>query len=133
MPILACAMRPFPLTPYRMFRIDGLGAILSSLLLLVMTKWPQVFGMPRTVLFALLPFALAFAAFSLGCTWFRPLRWKPLLATIATANLLYAMVTLVLVYVYFDQLTLLGRGVLIAEVVVILVIVHAEVRLVRHG
>lgn len=126
-------MHPTPTAPYPLFRIDGLGAMLSSLILLVMITWPQIFGMPRMVLFALLPFALAFAVYSLSCAYFRPVRWKALLATIATANLLYAMVTLVLVYVYFAQLTLLGRGVFLAEIVVILVLVHAELRLVRRG
>lgn len=133
MPILVGAMHPIRTAPYRLFRIDGLGAMVSSLILLVIIMWPEVFGMPRTVLFGLLPFALAFAAYSMGCAHFRPVRWKPLLAGIAIANLFYAMVTLTLVYVYFEQLTLLGRGVFIAEVVVVLVIVHAELCMVRRG
>ena len=36
MPILVSAMHPTPTAPYRLFRIDGLGAMLSSLILLVM-------------------------------------------------------------------------------------------------
>jgi hypothetical protein len=133
MPILVGAMRLLPSTPYHMFRIDGLGAMLSSLILLVMIMWPQVFGMPRTVLFALLPFALAFAAYSMGCAHFRPKRWKPLLAAIAKANLLYATVTLMLVTVFFEELTLLGKAVFIAEIVVILVVVGVELRVRRRG
>jgi hypothetical protein len=126
-------MHPTPTAPYRLFRIDGLGALLSSLLLLVMIAWPEVFGMPRTVLFALLPFALAFAAYSMGCAHFRPARWQPLLAGIATANLLYATVTLTLVCVYFEQLTFLGKSVFLAEIVVILVVVGVELRVLRRG
>ena len=114
------------------FLIDGIGAVLSAGLLVVLFQYETVFGMPKAVLKNLIPVGCVFAVYSLSCFALRPKRWRILLLIIAIANLLYCVITIVAVMQHFDSLTLWGRIYFIQELVVILVLVGVEWGLVRR-
>jgi hypothetical protein len=110
------------------FLIDGVGALLSAGLLLVLFQYESVFGMPKAVLKNLIPIGCVFAVYSLSCFVLRPNRWKLLLMIIALANLLYCVITVAAVIQHSDSLTLFGRIYFLLELLVILVLVAAEWR-----
>lgn len=106
--------------PRKLFLIDGLGALLSSLLLgVVLVKLEPVFGMPKNVLAILALLALLFAVYSLVVYWIFPTWWRPALRVIAVVNLLYCCVTLGLVYAYREVVTSWGVLYFVLEVLVI--------------
>jgi len=105
--------------PRSIFLIDGLGAFLSGLLLLLLAYFEDVFGMPQPVLYRLLPITALFTVYSLGCYALNPSRWPRYLVAIAVANLLYACLTGVLLVYYFTRLTTLGITYFLVEIVVI--------------
>jgi hypothetical protein len=119
----------FRANPGSIFLIDGLGALLSTLLLLVIAYFEGVFGMPKNALYGLVPVTTTFAVFSLGSYLLSPTNWKRYLALIAIANILYCCLTLALLLYFFRKLTTLGIAYFFIEIVVILLLSRIELRL----
>ncbi|MEL7120827.1 MAG: hypothetical protein AAFO07_15350 [Bacteroidota bacterium] len=115
------------ISPKRIFLVDGLGALLSAAYLgILMVVLNEYFGMPVSVLYVLAGIACFFAVYSLSCHFFLKKNWKPFLGFIMTANLLYCVLTLVLVIYHFNGLTTLGVVYFILEMFVIIWIVSLE-------
>lgn len=115
--------------PRLIFLLDGGGALVSTLLLLLMAYFEDIFGIPKSVLYRLVPITIIFTLFSLGCYVLRPTNWKRYLATIAIANILYCCLTLVLLFYFFRKLTTLGIAYFVIEIFVILLLSRIELRL----
>lgn len=112
-----------------MFLIDGLGAILTSLLLSqVLARFEAVFGMPRDILWLLAGVAACFAVYSISCHLFLTKNGKPYLQGIAVANMIYCLTTLGLVLYLWASLTYLGLAYFIGEMIIILILVKLEFR-----
>ncbi len=109
--------------------IDSFGALLSALLLLVISRFETFFGLPGQVAYALLPVPLVFFAYSLLAFLFSREKWKLFLQIIAIANLLYCGLTLYIVIHHFSSLTVAGVSYFIAEMAVLLVLVAVEWRI----
>jgi hypothetical protein len=118
--------------PRLIFLIDGLGALLSSLLLLLVAHYEAFFGMPKNVLFSLVPVTTMFLAYSIGCYMINPKSWKRFLAPIALANLLYGGLTLVLVLYHHNRLTVLGTVYFLSEIIVLFFLSRLEFGLVKY-
>lgn len=117
------------LTPRQLFLIDGIGAIVTALLLSqVLARWQPLFGMPREILYVLAAIAGGFAVYSLLCHLRLTDRWKPYLRAIAIANTLYCLVTLGLVVYLRASLTWLGIAYFIGEIAVVMTLVSVEMR-----
>lgn len=118
--------------PRLIFLIDGLGAILSTVLLLFIAYFEDVIGMPKGVLYKLLPVTILFAIYSLSSYLINPQEWKRYLAPIAFANMLYCCLTLVLVFYHFNNLTPLGIAYFFVEILVIALLSSMELRFIYY-
>lgn len=124
----------FTARPYRLFLIDGLGALASALLLgIVLTAFQASIGMPPHILYELAGVALVFSVYSLACFYFKPRRWRPYLAAIAIANSLYCAATASLVVYLYPLLTGFGVAYFAGELVVIGCLIFVEIKVVMNG
>jgi hypothetical protein len=118
--------------PKTLFLIDGLGGLVTALLLYgVLRPFHEYVGMPPKVLIYLTLIAALFFIYSTLCHLFVKENWKPFLKIISYANLLYCCLTLLLMIYYFQELTTLGVGYFLAEILVILVLVYFERKAIR--
>ena len=111
----------------KIFLIDSIGALLSAVLLgLVFVHYHSLIGMPIHILRVLAGVVVLFMIYSFSCYYINPVNAKTRLRTIAIANLLYCVTTLILMGVYFDELTLLGFTYFILEILVIAFLARFE-------
>lgn len=127
-------MRPFQnylaANPRSIFLVDGLGALLSTMLLIIVAGLETFFGMPAKILYQLVPLTTMFAAYSLAAYFLRPVKWQLFLLPIAVANILYSCLTLFLVFYCFTELTKLGIAYFLGEILVIVFLAIIELRLI---
>ncbi|WP_424961380.1 hypothetical protein [Ekhidna sp.] len=117
----------------KIFLIDSIGALLSAILLgLVLVHYHSLIGMPAHVLRVLAGVALLFMIYSFSCYYVNPVNAKARLRTIAIANLRYCVTTLILMGVYFDELTLLGLTYFMLEILVITFLARFEFKSTYH-
>ena len=113
--------------PRRFFLVDGIGALLSGGFLLgILAPFDQFFGMPASIVHRLGAIACVFAVYSLACYLRNPAKWKPFLAIILTANILYGCISLALVISYYQQLTIWGLSYFVLELIVLTGVVWIE-------
>ena len=90
-------------------------------------------GMPVVILQGLAALAVIFAGYSLTCRW-RIAGYKPIwLKTIITANSLYALLTITLMFIYSNQITALGSMYFIAELIILVILILIEIRGLREN
>ncbi|HMQ81477.1 MAG TPA: hypothetical protein PKA00_01165 [Saprospiraceae bacterium] len=107
--------------------IDSLGALLSACMLgFVLVRFEAVFGMPVTVLYFLASLALIFFIYSLLCFLYVKASWRNFLKGIAAVNLLYCCLTLCLVFIHWDDLSVWGLLYFGMEIVVVSVLAVLE-------
>ncbi len=110
-----------------MFLIDGLGALVSALLLgIVLVQFNDLFGMPVKVLYPLADIALAFCVYSLACYLLVKKKAKPYLQLIAVLNLLYCLLTIILVFYHHNTLSVLGYLYFVGEIIIITLLAYIE-------
>lgn len=115
------------LTVRQLFLLDGLGAVLTAILLgVVLPALEPAFAMPRRILLVLALVAAGFAVYSLTCH-FRAARPRPLLG-IAVANTAYCISTLGLVVSLRGALTWLDFAYFLGEILLVATLVVVEVR-----
>ena len=109
------------------FLIDGIGAIVTGFMLSVtLVIFETYIGMPRQVLYSLAAVAGLFATYSFLCYFFLKDRFGAFLKIIAVANTIYCVVTLCLVFILNDDLTILGSIYFIGEIVIVMSLVRWE-------
>lgn len=114
-------------SPKNFFLIDGLGAMVSVIMLgVVLVRFEEFFGMPVAILYGLAGVAAVFAIYSLGCHFFFMEKWQPFLRLIGTVNLLYCGVTLGLVIYWYEQLTTWGIAYFVGEMVIVVALALTE-------
>lgn len=118
----------FSVKPWQIFLIDGMGALLSALLLCVVQYYKNIFGVPDAMFQLLIPFPFLFASYSFTCLLSILSKQKILLTVIIVCNVLYAAYSLLLVYLNADQLSLAGIIYFLSEILVILALVSLELR-----
>ncbi|MEW7277524.1 hypothetical protein ABW636_02895 [Aquimarina sp. 2201CG1-2-11] len=111
----------------KLFLIDGVGALLSTLMLgVVLVNFNDFFGMPKYILYYLAGIAGVFSIYSFTCFFRKIKKWRLYLIFIATANLLYGFLTLGLVIYLNQKLTLFGKTYFVIELIVLLILVRME-------
>jgi uncharacterized membrane protein YccC len=122
------------LKPKVVFLIDGLGAVLTALLLLaVLIPFHIYFGMPREVLVVLSGLAVVLAAYSFFCFVFSVNNWEKRLKRIVGANVVYCFLTLGSLVYFYDRLTILGVTYFLGELLVIFGLIIFEIKvLIAH-
>lgn len=115
------------LTYPKLFRLDGLGAVLTALLLSqVLARLESVFGMPADILFILAGVAAGFAVYSFSCSFWIKEKGKPYLLAIALANSIYCLVTFSLIIYLYPSLTWLGMAYFLGEIALVMTLVYVE-------
>lgn len=119
--------------PKTLFLIDALGAGLTAFNLFVVLRSFQAYiGMPEQTLTYLSAAGVLFCCYSAACLILIKKRWKPYLCIIATANLLYCILTAVLIGHYFQSLSTIGISYFVFEITVILILVFFEFRTLKY-
>jgi len=106
--------------PKTLFLIDSLGAMLTALFLFaVLRNFNNYFGMPKPILTYLSAIAACFSVFSAFCFLFLQKSWVLFIKVISFANLLYCILIMVLLIMYYSQLTIIGMVYFIIEIIII--------------
>lgn len=120
--------------PKKLFLIDGIGGVLTAFFLgIVLPAFEDSFGMPTTILYYLSSIACVYAIYSISCYILLANNWRPYLKGIAFANLLYCCLTIVLVYHFYQKLTVLGLTYFGLELMVIVSLIIIERRAYRQS
>lgn len=113
--------------PSKIFLMDGIGALLSGLLLVfLIAPFEEIFGMPQMVSYQLTIPIWGFMMYSFSCYFLNLKHWKPFLKFIAFANFLYCCLTFCLIFIQFQSLTILGIAYFLSEIIVISLFVGIE-------
>ncbi|NNF32476.1 MAG: hypothetical protein HKN68_00095 [Saprospiraceae bacterium] len=119
-----------PPVSYKLFLFDGIGAIVSALLLgIVLVQFNRYIGMPSNVLYMLASVAVVLSMYSITCYIKRVKNWKTCLKGISILNLLYCMLTAMMVYYNWDQIKTLGVTYFTIEIILIIGIAVFELRI----
>lgn len=120
--------------PRTLFFIDSLGALLTALLLfLVLRNFNDYFGIPKTVVTYLSAIALCFCIYSTVCYFFIKGNWKPFLIGISIANLLYCILSIIVIIFHYSQLTTIGKSYFFVEIIIICTLVYIEFNVVLES
>lgn len=113
----------------KLLLVDGLGAVLSTVMHgVVLVMLHEQIGMPKYVLYPLALIAVAFAIFSLGSYFLASGKWWRNLKAIAIANLSFCLLSAVLMALYFQDLSLIGKLYFGAEILVVVILAGIELR-----
>lgn len=103
------------------FLIDGIGAAMSALLLImIVAPFESFFGFPSDVAIYLAILPLLFCVYSLTCHFTKPKNWSIFLRGIAICNVLYCVLTITMVIYFFQQLSIFGVIYFISEKLIII-------------
>lgn len=114
-------------TPRTLFLLDGIGAAVTAFsLFVILRNYYTCFGMPEYILTYLSLIAISFCMYSTACYFLLKGNWSPFLRAISIANLIYCILTIVLLFIYYKELTTLGLSYFIIEILIILALVYVE-------
>ena len=120
-------------TERTMFICDGIGALLSALMLgIVLPEFQSLVGLPTSILHLLAGLASLYAVYDFCCLrWVdhRNPRW---LSGVIVANLSHLVLTLRYLWVYRSDIQIFGVAYFVGELLVILVIVIYQVKIVKR-
>jgi hypothetical protein len=115
--------------PKGLFQIDSLGALLTAFLLVaVLARFEDYFGMPRIVLYFLSLVACIYSIYSICCYFFIVDNWRPYLKVIVIANLIYCCLTIGLVFYFYHSLTVLGLIYILLELIIVSGLILMELK-----
>lgn len=120
-------LNKYNLTPKQLFLIDSIGAFFTGfILVLIQFSLNAYVGMPIKVLSVLILIAFGYSTFSLFCFCFVKQNWQVFLTIVYIANLLYCLLMLVLVALFFSDLTRIGIIYFVLEICVIVILALVE-------
>jgi hypothetical protein len=123
------AISYFANAPRMLFGVDALGAILTTLsLFFILRHFYDYFGMPTNILTYLSIIGLVYCAYSTSCCFLLKNNWTPYLRIIGISNFLYCILTMALLYAYYNSLTRIGLAYFLAEIFIIMLLVYIELR-----
>lgn len=117
------------LTLNQLFFIDGVGAVVSALILgTILPAVNSYIGMPVLVLHYLGFLACVFAIYSFSNILIIKPPQSRNLSFIAIINLIYCCLTAGLVLYSFNSLTLIGVGYFVAEILILIGLAYVELK-----
>jgi len=120
--------------PRNIFLMDGIGAFLSFiLLLLLIARFENIFGLPKHIALALSYPIILFMVYSISCYLINIKKWKPFLLVITVANFLYCCTTAVIMINYFHLLSPWGIAYFMGEIIIILFLIIIEVLVIKKN
>ncbi|MNJ84203.1 hypothetical protein D3C87_16480 [compost metagenome] len=115
------------------FLVDGIGAAASAFFLgIILTTFESFFGMPKSILIPLSLIAAIFAVYSFSCYFFVKRNPQRFLRIIAFSNIIYCLVTGGMIIRVYEQLTPIGFGYFLGEIVLILSLVFLEFKVLKQ-
>lgn len=122
-------IRDFSHAPKKIFLLDSMGALLTSVLLgIVLPALDKIFFMPGGILHLLSGIAFGFFVYSLFCHFFIQTNHKPFLGVIILANLIYCVLSIGVMAFHFSKLSLWDLLYFAGEIGVIILLVWVEFR-----
>jgi Na+-driven multidrug efflux pump len=116
-----------------LFLVDGLGALVSAAMLgVVLPAIQESIGLAVEVMYMLALIPLFFSIYSFSMYFSRPANWGRWLTTIAMANLLYCILTLIILVSFYSEIKLLGYLYFIGEIIVISGLIYLEIGAVKQ-
>ncbi len=116
----------------KLFLIDAIGAAITALLLWqLIGRFPLLFGVPLFWVRWLSRIAIVYSAYSLLCYIIRPRFASKFLKTIATANIIYCAIILLMIVTNFNSLSALAIAYFIVEIGVIGYLAYKELKTVK--
>lgn len=113
--------------PKAIFLVDSIGAFLSAFCLLIISRfYSNYFGINPSTLQLLIILPIVFCIYSACCYLLVKRSYKPFILIIAIANFLYCLITMVLIFTHYSELTILGLSYFILELMIIGIIVYLE-------
>ena len=120
--------------PRLIFLIDLAGALITMMILLfVVGNRPHWFGIPISAIRIMLFMALCISIYDLRCYTSQYTHFKHHVAFLALLNIVYIILTAILLLVHAGSLTGLGVTYIIGEMIVIAVLVRYELGLIRKA
>jgi hypothetical protein len=115
--------------PNRLFLLDGIGAILSAILLFILHFFFQVTtGLPQLIVYSLIAAAIFLAAYSLSCSWLLRRCHARYLRVIALLNGTYLLTVWILLVLYCSRLHPILIICFILESVVLGFLIYLELK-----
>jgi hypothetical protein len=109
------------------FLIDGIGALFSFISIWVLLiGFPKFFGVPIYIAKNLSILPLLFSLFSLTCYTIKPSKWFFFLRLVSMANVAYCLLTLIIVVIYYNEMTVYGVLYFIIEKLIVLPLAWIE-------
>ena len=125
-------IQSFIADPRKIFLVDGLGALLSAFFLgVVLVQFEDSIGVSKDLLIYLSLAAVVMAVYSLSCYFGFPNKWRLFLKAIAIVNLLYCCVTVGLILLDSETLSILGYLYFIIEILIVVSLVFVELKVAR--
>ncbi|MEO9894364.1 hypothetical protein [Aurantibacter sp.] len=117
------------LRPKQLFLVDAIGAVISAFFLgIVLVQLNSFIGLPIRTLYILAVIPCFFAVYSFCSYFFLKLNLRPFLRIIALANLCYCCLTLILLFVHFKELKVLGLSYFLIELMIVIIISIVELK-----
>lgn len=119
----------FSANPRQLFLLDGLGALLStSLYILIVVFLIDHFGIPKKPLYWFIGLAVMYMIYSFTCYSLNLTNWRPFLRIIALANLFHCGLTVGMMIAYGDTITGLGIFYFVGEILIVTFIALLELK-----
>lgn len=127
------SIQQFIAKPKNIFLLDGFGALLTTLLIFfVLRTFNYFFGLPKDTLEYLAALALVFSIYSFSCYFLVSNHWKSFLKIICTANILYCILTIGVLFHQYQNISMFGIAYFLGEIAVIAGIVFLEIKMIRE-
>lgn len=122
----------FIIKPKAIFLVDSIGAFLSAFCLLIISRfYINYFGINPSILQLLTILPIVFCIFSACCYLLVKRSYKPFIQIIALANLLYGLITLILMGTQFAEITFLGLSYFVLELMILVLIILLEFKIIH--
>ncbi len=126
------ALQKILLKPNNIFLLDSFGALLTTLLLyFILRNFNEFFGLSKNVFEYLSIIAFSFFIYSISCYFFVKRNWKSFLKVICTANILYCVLTLLIMIYYYESISVFAIIYFLTEIIVITALVLLEIKTMR--
>jgi len=119
----------------KVFQLDLVGAVLSAIILgLILPLWQPCFGIPLAVLRLLAFCAIFLSVFDLACIFLlkKESRIQYAVSTIIGLNVMYLLLSIIVIIMHWDLITLWGHGYLFLEIVVLIGLIYFERKTLKY-
>ncbi len=115
--------------PKELFKIDGIGAIISAFLLgIVLVQFENVFGIPKSTLYFLASLPCFFALYDLYSYLNAGTQTRTYLRIIAIINIIYCFLSIGLAIFHWEKITILGWSYILVETMIVCVLAWIELK-----